>query len=92
MKKTTIINLIYSVIVSLSLLIGASLVSSCSCSFIQYSDINDYKGSVILGMEKDTAVTTIMYNVDVITKEGRYETLILRQRVGERYKTGDTIK
>jgi hypothetical protein len=47
---------------------------------------------VILGMEKDTAVTTIMYDVDVITKEGRYETLILRQRVGERYKTGDTIK
>jgi hypothetical protein len=92
MKKTTIINLIYSVIVSLSLLIGASLVSSCSCSFIQYSDINDYKGSVILGIEADTVVSTIKYDVDVYTKEGKYESLILRKNVGKRYKTGDTIR
>ena len=92
MKKTTIINLIYSVIVSLSLLIGASLISSCDISYIQYSDINDYKGSVILGIEADTIATTIKYDVDVYTKEGKYELLILRKNVGKRYKTGDTIK
>lgn len=92
MKKKTLIELIYSVIISLSLLIGASLVSSCSCSFIQYSDINDYKGSVILGIDADTIQTTIKYDVDVLTKNGNYESLILRKRVGERYKTGDTIK
>jgi len=92
MKKTTIINLIYSVIVSLSLLIGASLISSCDISYIQYSDINDYKGSVIVAMEADTIATTIKYDVEVITPKGDYKSLILHKWVGEHFKPGDTIR
>ena len=92
MRKKTLINWFVTVLIGVMLLIITLMYTSCNISYIEYTDINDYKGSVILGMEKDTAVTTIMYEVDLYTKEGKYKTITLRQRVAERYKSGDTIK
>jgi len=62
-----------------------------SCSVVVFDDVNDYRGSTILKIERDSVGTIDAYNIYIKDTLGNYDVIMIRPAFAELFSVGDTL-
>lgn len=62
-----------------------------NCSIAVFDDVNNYRGSKILKIERDSVGAIDVYYIYIKDTEGKYDEIMVRPEVAELFSVGDTI-
>ena len=62
-----------------------------SCSVAVFDDINDYKGSKVLRIKRDSVGTIDAYDIYILDTLGNYDVIMLKPEWAELFSVGDTL-